>query len=106
MLSSYSNFKRAVSVLAVAALFFLSAAAGYAATEKSFPCADAKALMAASMRAGYGYLATAISDRGFVTQFYLDMNTGRWLMLGVDNDLKACVLLNGTDWRFALVREG
>lgn len=90
------------------ALFFFSLKIGY--TAGGFPCTPAKNLMAATLHEGMAYLSTAISNRGFVVQFYINMRTGQWRILGVesseDKKLTACIVLEGEDWQSALVRRG
>jgi hypothetical protein len=51
----------------------------------------------------YAYLATAITDSNIVLNFYTRADSG-WLILGIDNDLNACILAQGYDWQFALER--
>ena len=47
------------------------------------------------------YLATSITNQGNVLMYFVNRQ-GEWVMIGVDNDLKACILLEGQDWTFAI----
>lgn len=99
-------FKTAIRAFALIAVFFLSMQIGHAARqEMSFPCGDARSLMGALMRDGYAYMATAISDRNFITQFYLSTQTGSFVVIGVDNNLQACVILRGGEWLWAIPKQ-
>ncbi len=56
------------------------------------------------MEAGRGWLATAIAEPGMVLQFYLNIETGDFSIIGVDGELNACKLINGHDWQFSYIK--
>jgi hypothetical protein len=66
-------------------------------------CSELKSQIQRSINNGFAYLATAVSDRGLTLMFTVKQ-TGEWQIIGVDNDLSACVVAQGTDWVFAMER--
>lgn len=87
-------------------ILMLSVAVSFAAVkEHHFPCGPAGKIMYTLMQSGYAYMATAVMNPDIVVQFYLNQR-GDWQVIGVDNDVNACVLLHGYDWGFAIVRAG
>lgn len=86
-------------------LFLLTFAAAAYPAEKTFSCKPAKELMLEQLVNGYGYMATAIANPNIVTQFYINVKTGEWRVIGIDSDLNACVMLTGSEWQFAMVKE-
>lgn len=51
---------------------------------------------------GYAFLAVSIDKRFVVHQFFLNPKTRKWAEIVVSDDLKACILFEGTDWIFAV----
>lgn len=47
------------------------------------------------------YLSTSTDSKGNVFMFFVNPRNGNWLQLGVTEDLKACIIFEGTDWEFA-----
>lgn len=56
--------------------------------------------MLKNIKNGYAYFSTAEENNGFVIQLYINLETGDWIITGIDNDLKACNILRGVDWQF------
>lgn len=61
-------------------------------------CAKHKDMALSLMQNGYGFAATAITDQNNVIQLYINTHDGSWIILGVDNDMQACVLVHGLQW--------
>lgn len=59
--------------------------------------------MKETLQAGYGWLSQAVSSNGYVIQVYTK-ETGEYKIIGIDNDLNACVLIAGDDWKFVFLR--
>lgn len=70
----------------------------------SFSCGDDKAIVKKLLEFGCAYAATAIEDHGFVTQLFVNMHTGDWIITGIDKDMKACILMRGVDFESAVQR--
>lgn len=69
----------------------------------AFECSDSKSLIKKMIAEKHlGFLGTAIDDHANVYMFFLNMQTGEWAVLGIKENLTACVLLEGTDWQFIL----
>lgn len=64
-------------------------------------CLKLKSQIKKSINNGFAYLANAVSDRGLVLMFTVKQN-GEWQIIGVDDDMNACVVAQGTDWVFAM----
>lgn len=63
-------------------------------------CNNVKVEVGNTLRAGYAYLATAVTSRGLVVMFFIN-RAGEWKILGVDDDLNSCVVASGEYWNFA-----
>ena len=98
------SLKAAARVFALAAVLLFSVAA-YPATIKKFTCGNVSDVIRENMQDGYAFLSVAVTQQTLVVEFFINMNTGEWRMIGVDEDLNACTLMTGTDWQFALLRE-
>lgn len=96
---SLKKLKSACWCITLAALFFFSVSAY--PREIVFGCAPSKVIMAEQMRSGYAYFATAIMNDKAVIQLYINRQ-GHWRVMGVDNNLTSCVIMQGTDWVFAV----
>jgi len=97
-----AHTKGAIRAIVLIALLFY---AGYAyPATRTFQCGDMKAAIRAQFDAGRGFLAVAAERSGFSIMLFLDQNTGRFAMLGIDEDLNACEILKGDSWQWALTR--
>ena len=85
--------------LTLAMLFFFSVSAY--PREIVFGCLPSKVMMLEQLKSGYAYFSTAIYNKHAVIQLYINRE-GEWRIMGVDNDLTSCVLMQGTDWTFAI----
>jgi hypothetical protein len=93
---------RAVKSLLFAALF-LYAIWAYPA-EASMKCSTLDSLLGESIKDGYAFMASAIDTRGITLMFMLRMEDARFRVIGVDNDLNACTMLEGVQWQFELIQ--
>lgn len=99
------RFQRFTSILKRACKYTMLAALLLFAVEAypksiSFRCDPAPAVMRAALQSGFGYLATAIAEPGAVVQVYVNRE-GRWLMIGIDDQMRACPVAAGVNWTFA-----
>jgi hypothetical protein len=64
------------------------------------------ALLNLLMRKGYSPAAAGEVPQinGSIT-FAINYRTGMWVLLGVDSDLNACVLVEGSQWSFIRIRK-
>ena len=83
-------------------ILFLATAAYPAAA--NYKCGTHKEVLMKQLADGYAFVATAITDRGLVIQMFLNLNTGRFRFLGVDENGKSCVVLAGQQWNFIMMR--
>lgn len=97
------HLTRAIRVCALIALVFYAVKAYPAAA--GFGCGKIKPAFLAALSNGYAYLATGAERSGFALNLFLNVNTGQWLVIGVDDNLNACTLMQGQDWRWALQRQ-
>ncbi|MFA7239003.1 MAG: hypothetical protein WC091_02750 [Sulfuricellaceae bacterium] len=87
----------------VAALTFCGAV--YSA-ESRYSCLPLASLL--NMLIKDQFAMTAIGDvphRGASIELVINQKTGDWVIFGIDADLNACVILEGTNWRFIGVRK-
>ena len=78
----------------LACLFFSYSAF---AKKPAFQCAKYDVQLLAALKNKYSINSIGVSNLGFAVQVFLD-RSGNWLMLGIDDDLNACKILQGTDW--------
>lgn len=93
------QFLRVTVLLAL----LLVAAAAYPQTP-SYKCGTHKEVVLKNFAEGYAFTATAITDRGLVIQLFINLNTGEFRFIGVDDDGNSCVTLAGYEWAFVLVQ--
>lgn len=100
------NMRRVVGAILLAALLFFSIAA-YPASA-SFKCGTTEEVIKAAFDNGYAFLATAAGEHGEAIVVFLNVRRGafgKWLIVGVDENGGACVLLKGDSWQFAIERK-
>jgi hypothetical protein len=51
-----------------------------------------------------GFLSTAIDDKANVYMFFVNPQNGSWAVMHVDENLHACILMQGSDWEFILTK--
>lgn len=66
----------------------------------NFQCAKSKDVMKKNLLDGYAYFATATENTGFVIQLYINIHNGDWRIVGIDNNLNACNMLQGIEFEF------
>ena len=66
-------------------------------------CAPHKDVVKALMKKGYMWLATTITDQGFVMQVYVGRK-GDAYMIMIDGDMNACAVAHFTQWMAPLER--
>ena len=86
-------------------IILLFAGYAYPATSPKFNCAPSSSVMKAALSQGFSFMATAIAHNGAVVQFFINVRTGDFIMIGIDDNDSACALMTGYDWAFAFVRE-
>jgi hypothetical protein len=87
-----------------ALMFFLSfAIRAYPATPH-LGCKPSKQLIKENLVAGYGWLSSSVAKPGIVVMIFIK-RTGEWTMIGIDDNLTACTLMGGDNWKFALTQE-
>jgi len=69
--------------------------------EATFPCKPADEMMKSTFEDGYAWLAQSVSSSGYVIQVYIK-ESGQFRIIGIDNKISACILVEGDDWRFVL----
>ncbi len=70
--------------------------------EPRFHCGTQEQFVEAAFRDGYGWLSTAVAYPGYVIQTFVDDRDGRFLIIGIDNDFNACIVMQGIDWQYVL----
>ena len=63
-------------------------------------CGASSDIFKAHFERGFAFLATAISNKGLSLVIFINAD-GAWQIVGVDQNLSACVVARGTDWAFA-----
>mgnify|MGYP001618742220 CR=1 FL=1 len=66
-----------------------------------FDCFKTQDLVMASMQDGYAFMAVAIIDNILPVIVMLDQE-GNFKVIGTDPDEKACLLIQGSEWTFAM----
>jgi hypothetical protein len=93
-----------MTVCAVVALFFTAGFMGGAAlADSGLVCADRSASQIGLARAGFAYAGTFIDSHNRVLQLYIH-RTGAWLILGITEELEACILVTGKDHQLPFER--
>jgi len=64
-------------------------------------CGLLKEALGQSFNDHYAFTATAISDRG-LSIILFTRRDGNWHIIGVDENLQACIVARGTDWVWAM----
>jgi hypothetical protein len=85
-------------------MLFLSLAAKAYPSEHKFKCHMAKDLIPRVLQQGFAYVATAEESHGAAVQLFINVRTLSWQLIGIDSDLRACVLLEGPAWHFLKVQ--
>lgn len=88
-------------LILIISLFF--AAAAYP-SEHRFPCGIAKDIMKKNFKDGFAYFSTATENNGFIIQLYINMQNGDWRIVGIDDKMHACNMLQGIEWQFLKIR--
>lgn len=52
------------------------------------------------------FLATAVARPGFAIQIFVSQRTRSWSLVAIDATGRACVMLEGEDFTFAIEKEG
>lgn len=99
MLPPVNKLTRAIRVLTLIALVFFAVKAYPARAE--FECGDHKTALRNLFETGYSYLLTAIDSHANVIQMFVNLKTGVWVQIGVDDKMASCVLMHGSDFEFA-----
>ncbi len=71
----------------------------------SFSCSTLKSEMHKMFTTGYGYVGVGSLPNGAAIMMFLDVKTGRFVFVGVDEKDNACELFSGEGWQFILVRD-
>lgn len=88
---------KAVKVIGLSALFFFS---GYHyPAQARLSCGPVSVIYLSLMDEGYSFFSTAAQSEGLAVSLFLDQNNN-WRIVGIDNDLNACVIMSGVDWKF------
>lgn len=85
----------------LAALFF---SYGAYAKKPSFQCAKYGDQLVAALKAKYSINSIGVTNLGFPVQVFIDRSCN-WLMLGIDDNLNACKIMQGTDWAWMAMGE-
>lgn len=70
--------------------------------EAAFKCSKLKDMLPTLFSSGYGWLSTAdVPSRGMAILVFLS-RSGDYKIIGVDENLNACPLIDGSNWIFVL----
>jgi hypothetical protein len=95
--------KWGLAVCFIAALTFCGAV--YSA-EKSYPCLPLASLLNMLLKDQFAMTAVAdVPSVGASIELVINQKTGNWAIFGIDKNLNACVILEGTNWNFIGVRK-
>lgn len=104
-LRSLQILKKAMTVFAVVAFFlFCGVLGGYALADNAPPCNDRKVTQIALASKRFAYVGTFITSGNVVTQLYIH-RSGAWVIIGITEDLQACILVTGKEYALAIERE-
>lgn len=103
--SLQTHLRKAMTVFAVVAFFlFCGLLGGYALADNYNTCTDRKNTQVGLAKSGFAYVGTFITSDNIVTQLYVQ-RSGAWLIIGITDDMQACVLIIGKEYSFAAERE-
>lgn len=103
---SLRKLRKAMTVFAVVALFFgVGFLGGNAIAGNHPPCTDRKITQIALAKQGFAYLGTFITSENMVIQLYIHQS-GALAIIGITEDLQACILVTGDEYALPIEREG
>lgn len=103
--SLQSTLRKAMTVCAVVAFFlFCGVLGGYALADNPPPCSDRKITQIALAAKRFAYVGTFITSGNVVTQLYIH-RSGAWAIIGITDDMQACVLVTGKEYALTVERE-
>ena len=88
---------RAALQIAIVALFFYAGTAWPKAYR--FTCQTHKTILSELYLGGYAYMAVSTTEQNIVLQTFVNVNTGAWVIIAIDND-NACILMRGETMQF------
>lgn len=104
-LRSLQILKKAMTVFAVVAFFlFCGFLGGHALADNYNTCTDRKTTQVGLAKSGFAYVGTFITSDNIVTQLYIH-RSGAWVIIGITDDMQACVLILGKEYALAVERE-
>ena len=67
-------------------------------------CLPHKEMLPILFKGGYAWVSTAVTDQRYVIQLFINLRTDEWLIIMVDNDMHACIVVNGDNWMNTIER--
>lgn len=104
--SHTQKLKEAVGVCALAAFFCAVLLAPVPLLAKdSFQCATQVKVVRSLMQDGYAFVATMIQDQHMVWQLFVNLRSGKWAVIIIDDKQNACIVAKGYDFQTAVGRD-
>ena len=104
--SHTQKLKDAVRVCALAAFFFSILCWPLPLLAKdSFPCGTQSQIVRALMAEKQAFVATMIQSQHVVWQLFVNLRTGEWTIILIDDKQTACIIARGYDFQSAAGRD-
>jgi len=71
----------------------------------SFPCGTQSQVVRALMADHQAFVATMVQDQHIVWQLFVNLRTGAWTIILIDDKQNACVIARGYDFQPAAGRD-
>jgi len=106
LLRSTQKLSNAVKVTYLAAFFFTAMFWPLSLFAKdSFPCGTQSQVVRALMADHQAFVATMVQDQHIVWQLFVNLRTGAWTIILIDDKQNACVIARGYDFQPAAGRD-
>jgi len=73
--------------------------------EARYSCGTIAGVFKSLLEDGYAYFSTAENGENGISISHFMTEDGRWKLVGVDKDLNACVIMQGSNWQFLIMRK-
>ena len=67
-------------------------------------CGSVDVVLNKLLTSHFAYTASMVTEHPFAALLFVRAEDDMWVIVGVDNELQACIVTYGTDFRFAIDR--
>lgn len=104
--SHTQKLANAVKVTYLSAFFFTALCWSLPLFAKdSFPCGSQSQVVRALMADHQAFVATMVQDQHMVWQLFVNLRSGKWTIILIDDKKNACIIARGYDFQSAAGRD-